>query len=156
MPVFRLIWYTLTELFRKPDHPWKIYKQTSSIFYLSNNVSKTCWEEKGCKIAVQLLFQKYRSSHLRCFKTVVLKACYFEFRVFHLFKGSYFEEHLLLKMYSWNWEKLEIIHKEFYYIKKSRFFNIIIRNKWKCCFYFMIGFLWSLSSHTLFLWCGEN
>ena len=24
-------------------------------------------------------------------------------------------------MYSWNWEKLEIIHKEFYYIKKAGF-----------------------------------
>ena len=48
---------------------------------------------------------------------------------------------LLLKMCSWNWEKLKI------------------RDKWNCislCFSFMIGSLWSLYSRTIFLWRGRN
>ena len=32
--------YTLTELFGKPDNWLQIYKQTSSNFYTSNNVSR--------------------------------------------------------------------------------------------------------------------
>ena len=39
-------------------------------------------------------------------------------------------------------------------IKITRFFNINISNKGKCIplsFYFMIGFLWSLYLHTIFL-----
>ena len=46
MPIFSVIGYTLTELFKKPDNWRQIYKQTSSTFYTSNEVSKTCWEEK--------------------------------------------------------------------------------------------------------------
>ena len=73
MPIFSFIGYTLTELFRKPDNWRQIYKQTRSTFYTSNDVSKTCWDEKkilgrhnklrnGCLIT----FKKYRSSRLRC------------------------------------------------------------------------------------------
>ena len=55
---------------------------------------------------------------------------------------------------SWNWEKLKDVDRGFYlYIKKTRFFNINVRNKWKCislCFYFMIGFLWILYLHKYF------
>ena len=46
MPIFSVIGYILTELFKKPDNWRQIYKQTSSTFYTSNEVSKTCWEEK--------------------------------------------------------------------------------------------------------------
>ena len=46
MPIFSFVEYTMTESFRKPDNRRKIYKQTSSTFYTSNDVSKTCWEEK--------------------------------------------------------------------------------------------------------------
>ena len=52
-------------------------------------------------------------------------------------------------------EKLKIADNEFqFYIKITGFFNISIRNKWKCIslfFYFMTGFLWSLDSHIIFL-----
>ena len=40
MPIFSFIGYTLTELFRKPDNSRQIYKQTSSTFYTSNDVSR--------------------------------------------------------------------------------------------------------------------
>ena len=40
MPSFSFIWYTLTELFRKPDNWQQIYKQTSSTFYTSSNASR--------------------------------------------------------------------------------------------------------------------
>ena len=46
MPISSFIGYTLTELFRKPDNWQQIYKQTSSTFYTSNDVSKRRWEEK--------------------------------------------------------------------------------------------------------------
>ena len=46
MPIFSFIGYTLTELFRILDNWRQIYKQMSSTFYTSNDVSKTCWEEK--------------------------------------------------------------------------------------------------------------
>ena len=53
---------------------------------------------------------------------------------------------LLRKMRSWNWKKLKIVDKEFQlYIKKQDFFNISIKNKWKClsfCFNFITGFLY--------------
>ena len=39
---FSFIWYTLTELFRKPDNWRQIYKQKSSTYYTSND----CREEK--------------------------------------------------------------------------------------------------------------
>ena len=38
--VFSSRGYTLTELFRKPDNWRKIYKQTSSTFYTSNDVPR--------------------------------------------------------------------------------------------------------------------
>ena len=40
MPIFSFIGYTLTGLFRKPDNWRQIYKQTSSTFYTSNDVSR--------------------------------------------------------------------------------------------------------------------
>ena len=40
MPIFSFIRYTLTKLFRKPDNWQQIYKQTSSTFYTSNDVSR--------------------------------------------------------------------------------------------------------------------
>ena len=46
MPIFSSVGYTLIEFFRKPDNWRQIYKQTSSTFCTSNDVSKMCWEEK--------------------------------------------------------------------------------------------------------------
>ena len=40
MPIFSFIGCTLTELFRKPVNWQQIYKQTSSTFYTSNDVSR--------------------------------------------------------------------------------------------------------------------
>ena len=40
MPSFSFIGYILTELFRKPDNWRQIYKQTSSTFSTSNDLSK--------------------------------------------------------------------------------------------------------------------
>ena len=70
MPVFSFIWYTLTELFRKPDNWQQIYKQTSSALYTSNDVSRRkkyyviTWLQNSCWIV--LFLKKYRSSYLRC------------------------------------------------------------------------------------------
>ena len=38
MQIFSFIGYTLTELFGKPDNWRQIYKQTSSTFYISNDI----------------------------------------------------------------------------------------------------------------------
>ena len=73
-------------------------------------------------------------------------------------------EQLLLKMCAGNWEKLKIVDKGFkLFIKKKKgFFNISIRDKWKCmslCFYFccfIIGFLCSLFLHTMLLWRSQK
>ena len=62
-------------------------------------------------------------------------------------------ERLLLKMSSWNWEHLFIMSFDF--TLKTRFFQHQYQKQvhdW----YFMIGFPWSLYSHTIFLWCGEK
>ena len=40
MPIFSFTGYTLTELFQKPENWQQIYKQTSSTFYTSNDVSR--------------------------------------------------------------------------------------------------------------------
>ena len=40
MPIFIFTGCALTELFRKSDNWWQIYKQTSSTFYTSNDVSR--------------------------------------------------------------------------------------------------------------------
>ena len=40
MPIFSFIGYTLTELFRKPDNWGQIYKQPSSNYHTSNDVSR--------------------------------------------------------------------------------------------------------------------
>ena len=46
MPIFSFIGYSMTELIRKPDNWRQVYKQTSSTFCSSEDVSKTRWEEK--------------------------------------------------------------------------------------------------------------
>ena len=69
MPSFSFIGYTLTELFRKPDNWRQIYKQTSSTFYTSNDVSRRknvttrLRNSNNCLIA---FLKKYRSSHRKC------------------------------------------------------------------------------------------
>ena len=40
VPIFSFIRYALTKLFRNPDNWQQIYKQTSSTFYTSNDVSR--------------------------------------------------------------------------------------------------------------------
>ena len=40
VPIFSFIRYTLTNLFRNPDNWQQIYKETSSTFYTSNDVSR--------------------------------------------------------------------------------------------------------------------
>ena len=58
MQIFSSIGYTLTELFRKPDNWRQIYKQTSSTFYTSNDVSKMLEDkiistsEQVCEMAI--------------------------------------------------------------------------------------------------------
>ena len=42
---------------------------------------------------------------------------------------------LFMKMCSWNWEKLTFL-ESFSFTLKTGFFNINIRNKWKCLFLF--------------------
>ena len=80
-----------------------------------------------------------------------------------IFKSTYFEQHLrtlLLKMCSWNWEKMKIVHKEYKVNIKETSENVCFyfmkATSENACFYFMIGFLWSLYSDTIFLWCGEK
>ena len=46
MTIFSFIGFTVTELFRKPDNLRQIYKQTSSTFYASNQVSVKRVEKK--------------------------------------------------------------------------------------------------------------
>ena len=60
-------------------------------------------------------------------------------------------ERLLLKICSWNREKLKIVHKEFSpYIKKTQIFSTSIsETNESVCFYFVIGFPWSLYSHAI-------
>ena len=70
MPIFSFIGYILTELFRKPDNWRQIYKQTSSTFYTSNDVSR----RKNLLVLITelrnsyliTLLKRYRSSHRRC------------------------------------------------------------------------------------------
>ena len=65
-------------------------------------------------------------------------------------------ERLFLKMFSWNWEKLKSFHKKFsLYIKKRDFSTSISETSKNVCFYFMIGFLCSLYSYTIFLSWGN-
>ena len=55
MPSFSFIGYTLTKLFRKPDNWRQIYKQTSSTFYTSNDVSR----RKNCYYVTTRLKNSY-------------------------------------------------------------------------------------------------
>ena len=72
IPIFSFIRDTLTELFRKPDNWRQIYKQTSSTFYTSidvsrrkNNLYVITSLPNSCLIAIAN-FKKYRSSRWRC------------------------------------------------------------------------------------------
>ena len=65
IPIFSFIGYTLTKLFRKPDNSRQIYKQTSSNFYRSNDVSR----RKNYLYVItrsRNSQQRCRSSHRRC------------------------------------------------------------------------------------------
>ena len=77
-PILSFIGYTLNELFRKTDNWRQIYKQTSSTFYTSNDVSR----RKNLLVLITelrnshliTLLKRYRSSHRRCsVKKVFLK-----------------------------------------------------------------------------------
>ena len=63
---------------------------------------------------------------------------------------------LLLKMCSWNWEKLKFLKSFNFTLKNRLFVASISETSENVCFYFMIGFPWSLYLHTIFLWCGEK
>ena len=60
-------------------------------------------------------------------------------------------------MCSWNWEKLTFI-RSFNFTLKShcQYSTSISETSENVCFYFIIGFPWSLYSDTIFLWCGEE
>ena len=69
MQIFSFIGHTLTELFRKTDNWRKIYKQTSSTFYTSNDVSR---RKNYLNVITKLrnswlisFLKKHRSSHRR-------------------------------------------------------------------------------------------
>ena len=51
-------------------------------------------------------------------------------------------------MCSWNWEKIENVDKEFYFYIKETSEN--------ACFYFMIGFLWSVYSDAAATWVNRK
>ena len=64
-------------------------------------------------------------------------------------------ERLLLKMCSWNWETLKFIIRSFNFTLKIRFFQHQYQKQvhdW----YFMVGFLWSLYWHAIFLQTKED
>ena len=63
---------------------------------------------------------------------------------------------LLLKMFSWNWEKLKFLKSFNFTLKNRLFVASISETSENVCFYFMIGFPWSLYLHAIFLWCGEK
>ena len=64
---------------------------------------------------------------------------------------------LLLKTCSWNWEKLKFIRSFNFTLKNQyQYSTSISETSENACFYFMIGFPWSLYSHTIFLWRGEK
>ena len=112
MPIFSFIKYTLTKLFIKPDNWQQIYKQTSSTFYTSNDVSLTGVEKNLLSFTplrnkyLTTFFRKNRSSYqISLIKKAVLK----NYRIFtstpvlqspfnskycKYFKSSCFEGHL--------------------------------------------------------------
>ena len=65
---FQLYKIPLTELFRKPDNWPQIYKQTSSTFYTSNDVSrrKKYYVMTRLRNSCLRTLKKYRSSEQRC------------------------------------------------------------------------------------------
>ena len=141
MQVFSFIWYTLTELFRKPDNWRQIYKQTNSTFYTSNMCLKRLEKKKflgrhNKKISLNTFLKKCRSSHQmqkQVFykKTIVKKLAIFTEK--HLCWSSFLTQSIakslraailknicewqLLKMCSWNHmmklRKIKLVHKEF-------------------------------------------
>ena len=142
MPVFSVIGYTLTALFRKPDIWQQIYKQRRSTFMHQTMNLKRVEKKKILvrhnKVAKWLsnYFEKKQTqpSEVSIKKLFYLIQNIAKFLRAPILKNIF--ERLLLKLCLWNREKLKIIHKEFkLYIKKTGFFNII-RNKWKRLFLF--------------------
>ena len=113
---FSFMWYTLTELVRKPNNWRQIYKHNS------NDASKTCWKEKIIrrhnKVAKWLVnyFSKIRKQPHEVFFSeycIILEAPILK----------YIYEPLLLQLCSWNWEKLKIIYIESELVIKNRLFQ---------------------------------
>ena len=120
-------------------------------------------------------FKKYRSSHRRCSIKKLLKIskfaekhlCWSLFLIQNIAKSKSLRvptfkkicERLLLKMCSWNCEKIKLLIRNFLlYIKETSenvCFYFMKEKSQKACFYFMIGFFWDWYSDTVFLWCGE-
>ena len=123
MTIFNSIGYTLTELFRKPDNDNKLINKPVPPFIHQRMFLKRVEKKKllvfitrlrtGCLVTFKKSCFFKKMSHLRC----SIK------KLFLLFSSEYCKilrrsilksiwEWLLLKMCSWNWEKLKIIHKE--------------------------------------------
>ena len=66
-------------------------------------------------------------------------------------------ERLLLKMCSWNWEKLNFIIRSFNFTLKNRFFQYQYQKKVHDRYFMIVHISWSLYLHTIiFLWCGKK
>ena len=144
MPIFSFIKYTLTKLFIKPDNWQQIYKQTSSTFYTSNDVSLTGVEKNLLSFTplrnkylttflrknrssyqislIKKLFLKiieYSHQHLCCSLLLILN-------IVNILRAAVLKdiwERLLLKMRSWNWEKLKNFDKKFNSKLKNMIFS---------------------------------
>ena len=133
MPIFSFIKYTLTKLFIKPDNWQRIYKQTSSTFYTSNDVSLKGVEKNLLSFTplrnkyLTTFFRKNRSSYQKSFiKKLFLKIiehshqhlCFnllLILNIVNILRAAVLKdiwERLLLKMRSWNWEKLKNFDKK--------------------------------------------
>ena len=140
MSIFSFIGYTQTELFRKPDNWRQIYKQTIRLFVHQTMGLKRVEKKKYCEMTVWLLLKLIQKQPPEAFctkpvlsKTLqylqdkqVLKSLFYS-GYCDIFKSPILKnicEQLLLKMCSLNWKK------------RKNFFNINIRNGWKCLFLF--------------------
>ena len=133
MPIFSFIKYTLTKLFIKPDNWQRIYKQTSSTFYTSNDVSLTGVEKNLLSFTplrnkyLTTFFRKNRSSYqISLIKKLFLKIIEYPHQhlccslllilnIVNILRAAVLKdiwERLLLKMRSWNWEKLKNFDKK--------------------------------------------
>ena len=141
MPIFRFIGYILMDLFRKPDNWQEIYKPKSSFFYASNIYLKRVQKKKllgrhNKDISLNTLakwlfnhFLKMQKQPPEVFykKAVVknlaiIKEKHLCLSLFSIQNIAKFLRPLilksickrpLLKMPSWNSEKLEIVRKAF-------------------------------------------